>query len=394
MALGVLMVTASLVESNETSKEKQSNGVTKEAYEKVWEKLYGGKKDDVAQDIVALEKSESAIIGTCKSFNAKRSDICVSRLSAQGHTKWSILLGGKKVDEGRAITRAADGNLFILGMTKSLSKNYDKDIYVAKVTLDGKLLWEKAIGGKRDEQPGGIAGLDDGSVMIVGTTESFEARYRDMYIAKLSKDGKMVFARTVGGEKADEARDLTRLSDGNLALVGMREVKNKDEEFFVMKLDQKGKTIWTKTFGETNADALEAVTPTVDGGMVAVGKTRSYESQQSDLTVMKLSAGGKVLWHKIYGFKYYEYGNAVTSTNDGGVMITGGTNTLGKGSHSVYMLALNKNAELLWSHVYGDKKKDIGHGIARMSDGTVISVGVSNSFSRSKDFHMIKVKRK
>jgi outer membrane protein assembly factor BamB len=366
--------------------------VKKEAYKKVWEKIYGGKDDDIAHDIVALENGESAIVGSCKSFEAERTDICVSRMGVDGQMKWTILLGGKKEDEGKAITRSADGNLFVLGMTKSLSKNYDRDIYVAKITLEGKVLWEKAIGGDRDEAPGGIAGLDDGGVMIVGDTESFGKHYRDIYIAKLTKEGKTVFARTIGGAKTDEARDLTRLSDGNLALVGMREISKAYEEFFVMKFDQNGKSIWTKTFGEYDDDSLESVTATADGGLVAVGKTRSYQSEQTDLTAMKLSKEGKVLWHKIYGFKYYEYGNAVTLTADGGFMLAGGTSTLGKGSHSVYMLALDANGALLWSHVYGDESRDIAHGIARMSDGSVIAVGQTDSFSHSKSFYMIKMK--
>lgn len=392
--LGMLLLSSVGIQAIKIPQEKKDKVLKKEVFEKVWEKIYGGKDDDIAYDIVALEDGESAIVGTCKSFDAQRTDICVSRMSAEGKMKWTILLGGKKEDEGRAITRAADGNLFILGMTKSLSNNYDRDIYVAKISLLGKMLWQRAMGGDRDEQPGGIVGLDDGSVMIVGDTESFGKRYRDIYIAKLSKEGKTIFARTVGGEKRDEARDLTRLSDGNLALVGVRVMPKNYEEFFVMKLDQNGKQIWAKTFGDYDDDSLESVTPTADAGMVAVGKTRSYGSEQTDLTVMKLSKNGKILWHKVYGFKYYEYGNAVTSILDGGFMISGGTSTLGKGSHSVYILALDKDGTLIWSHVYGDEERDIAHGITGMSDGSIVSVGQSDSFSHSKGFHLIKIRAK
>ena len=131
-------------EANTIPQEKKAPIKKKEAYVKVWEKIYGGDDDDVAKGIIALEKGESAIVGTCKSYNAQRTDICVVRMNAKGEVVWRLLLGGTKEDEAKAITRAADGNLFILGMTKSLAKNYDRDIYVAKVTLDGKLLWEKA----------------------------------------------------------------------------------------------------------------------------------------------------------------------------------------------------------------------------------------------------------
>jgi outer membrane protein assembly factor BamB len=393
-ALGLMTLLSIGTQASVLLPEKKAEPEKKEAYKKVWEKIYGGDDDDIAYDIVALDNGESAMVGTCKSFGAERSDICVTRMDAEGEAKWRLMLGGAKEDEGRAITRSTDGNLYVLGMTKSMAENYDKDIYVAKVSMDGKLLWRKAMGGDRDEYPGGLVGTADGGVMLVGDTESFGKGYRDIYIAKLKKDGETAFARTIGGKKMDEARGVTRLKDGNFALVGMRDMGSKGyEEFFAMKFDEAGNSIWNKTFGEYDDDSLMSVAATEDGGMVAVGQTRSYGSEQIDLTVMKLSSNGKVLWHKVYGFKYNEYGNAITVTKDGRVIVSGGTSTLGKGSHSVYMLALeSKTGALLWSHVYGDDDRDIAHGIASLSDGSIISVGQSESYSRSKGFHMIKIK--
>ena len=366
-----------------------------EVYHAVWEKMYGGEENDIAYGIVALEEGESAMVGTCRSFNAQYTDICVTRLSADGEMKWRLLLGGAKQDEGKAIARAADGSLMVLGTTKSLAKNYDRDLYVAKVSLEGKLIWEKGIGGDRDEFAGGLAGTDDGGVLIVGDSTSFGNNYKDIYIVKLSSDGKVLSSRTIGGEKEDSAKALTRTKDGNMVMVGHREVQSSgNKDFFVMKLDQNGQKIWAKTYGGEYADTLSGVTASIDGGIVATGKTRSFGSEQTDLSVMKFDAGGKLIWHKIYGFKYYEYGNAVTSTLDGGFIIAGGTNTLGDGGHSVYILALDKSGKLIWSHVYGDREKDSAHSIARMSDGSVIVAGESDSYSRSSNFYMIKIKKK
>lgn len=84
----------------------------------------------------------------------------------------------------------------------------------------------------------------------------------------------------------------------------------------------------------------------------------------------------------------------MTGTVDGGFMIAGGTNTLGKGGHSAYVLVLDKNGKVIWSHVYGDGEKDIAHAISTMSDGTVMVAGESDSYSRSSNFYMIKVKKK
>ncbi len=364
----------------------------KEAYSAVWQKIYGGKEDDIAYGIVALENGESAIVGTCKSFGAQKSDICVTRMTADGEMRWRLWLGGKKKDEGKAIARTADGNIVVLGRSKSFTKAYAYDLYVAKISLDGKKIWEKTLGGDRDEYAGGIAGTDDGGVLLVGASESYGKGNKDIYIAKLDKNGKLVHAHTIGGEKEDVATALTRTRDGKMVLVGYREIEyTGDSDFLIMQLDQNGKRRWTKTFGGAHEDMLLGVTATVDNGIVAIGSTRSYGSSQTDLTVMKIDAKGKTIWHKIYGFKYYEYGNAVATTRDGGFMLAGGTNTLGKGNHSVYVLALDRSGELIWSHVYGDERKDVAHGVARMSDGSMIVVGETNSFRREKNFYLIKL---
>ena len=364
------------------------------AFETIWQKIYGGKNDDVAYGAVMLEDGEIAIVGECKSYNAERSNICVTRINKEGQTVWRKLLGGKKSDKGIAISRAKDGNLLILGQSKSFNHRGDQDLYVAKLSLQGKLLWEKSFGGDRDEYAGGIAGTNSGGVLIVGDTESFSKKgYKDIYIVLLDKDGKELSIKTIGGKLNDEANSLTRTADGNFMMVGAREIKRSgDADFFLMKLNQNGKKIWARTLGGNENDTLMAVAPTPNGGIVATGKTRSYNSKQTDLAVMNFDKHGKLIWFKIYGFKYYDEGNAITMTKNGGYIIAGKTNSMGKGDFDNYILALDGKGKLIWSNIYGDKNRDIAHGVTRTSDGNIIVVGESDSYSHSKNFFMIKLK--
>ena len=379
----------SVVEAKESAKKKAPK---KEVYQAVWEKTYGGDDGDIVNGIVALENAEYALVGTCKSFDAQGTDMCVVRMNAKGEIKWHILLGGKKKDVAKAIIRAEDGSLIVLGTSKSFAKRYDRDIYVAKVSLEGKLIWEQNLGGKRDEYAGGIAATDDGGFLVVGDSNSYGNGYKDVYIAKLDQNGKEISSQVIGGEKEDSAQALTRTSDGAMMLVGYRELdRSGNTDFFVMKLDQNGNKIWAKTYGEEQADRLNGVTASADGGIVATGSTRSYKSAQTDMSVMKLDTEGNIVWHKIYGFKYYEYGNAVASIGAGGVMVAGGTSTLGKGDHSAYMIALDKSGKLIWSHVYGDRNKDRMNAIARMDDGSMVAAGGSDSYSRATKFYMLKL---
>lgn len=358
-----------------------------------WQKVYGGTDDDIANDVLMLEDGELAVVGTCKSFNAERSDICVTRLNKEGETKWRKLLGGKKTDNGIAISRASDGNLLILGEGKSFEHG-GQDLYVAKLSLDGKVIWEKSFGGDRDEYAGGISGTNDGGVLVIGDSESFSKKgYKDIYIVRLDKNGKMLTTKTIGGKLNDEANALTRTTDGNFMMAGSREIKNSgDADFFLMKLNQNGEKIWARTLGEKYNDVLHAIAPTLDGGIVATGKTRSYNSAQTDLPIMHFDKNGKLIWFKIYGFGYYDEGNALTMTKNGNYMVAGMTNSMGQGNFDNYVLVLDEKGKLLWSNTYGGTNKDIAHGITRTSDGSVVIVGESDSYSRSKKFFMIRLK--
>jgi len=208
-----------------------------------------------------------------------------------------------------------------------------------------------------------------------------------------AKDGNEISIKTIGGKLNDEANALTRTADGNFVVVGSREVHHSgDADFFIMKLNQDGKRIWAKTLGQKENDVLLAVTPTPNGGIVTTGKTRSYNSEQTDLAVMNFNKNGKLIWFKIYGFKYYDEGTAISMTKDGGYVVAGKTNSMGKGDFDAYILALSSKGELRWSKLYGKENRDIAHGITRTSDGKVIIVGESDSYSRSKNFYMIKLK--
>ena len=94
---------------------KKETKLNKNAYIAEWQTIYGGDEDDIAYGIVALEKGDAAIVGTCKSFDAKRTDICVTRMTPKGEMKWRLWIGGKKKEQGKAISRAADGSILVLG---------------------------------------------------------------------------------------------------------------------------------------------------------------------------------------------------------------------------------------------------------------------------------------
>ena len=388
--IGLLFIAATMLLNGANVKQKSK----KPEFVKVWQEIYGGEDTDRAVGVVALEKGDVAVVGTCKSFGAQQSNICVTRVNSRGKTIWRKMLGGKKMDAASGISRSADGNLLVVGTTRSFTKNGNREFYVAKVSLDGKGIWQNTFGRERDEFGRAIVGTDDGGALVAGESESFGNGYKDIFIVRIDKNGNMVSEIKMGGEKEDLVRAMTRTREGDVVMVGSRELDRVgDSDFFVLKMDQNGKKIWARTYGGEYEDILNAVTPTLDGGIVAAGTTRSWGSKQTDLTILKFSKNGKLIWHKIYGYKRYDFANAVTMTRDGDFVVAGGTDSMGEGVYDIYILALDRKGELFWSGLYGDVNTDIAHGVTRTSDGSIVVVGESDSYSNSKDFYLLKLKK-
>ena len=70
-----------LTVQGQAAEAKKETKLNKNAYVAEWQTIYGGDEDDIAYGVVALEKGDAAIVGTCKSFDAKRTDICVTRMT-------------------------------------------------------------------------------------------------------------------------------------------------------------------------------------------------------------------------------------------------------------------------------------------------------------------------
>ena len=125
-------------------------------------------------------------------------------------------------------------------------------------------------------------------------------------------------------------------------------------------VDGLGQNTWVKTFGGSQYDSGFSVTSTTDGGYVLTGGTGSNDGDfngmnkgESDIFVIKLNSSGDIVWKKTYGGSDWEEGSSITSTTDGGYVLTGGTSSnngdfsgMYKGGRDIFVMKLDKNGNL------------------------------------------------
>jgi hypothetical protein len=103
-------------------------------------------------------------------------------------------------------------------------------------------------------------------------------------------------------------------------------------------------TLWTKTFGADSSDEGHSIQQTLDEGYVIVGNTNSFGAGNRDFYVIRIDSLGDTLWTKTLGGLNDDWGFFGQQTSEQGYIVTGGTQSFGAGSQDVYLVKLRTDA--------------------------------------------------
>ncbi len=141
-------------------------------------------------------------------------DIFLAKFTNSGKLLWVKSAGGLLSDNGEAIAVDQSGNVFISGCFKGtanfggtqITALEGQDIFTAKYTASGDLLWVKSNGSIYDDYLGGIAINNMGECVITGTitgTAYFGIK-SIMLIRKLHQKKKIVILAGINKNNSDE----------------------------------------------------------------------------------------------------------------------------------------------------------------------------------------------
>jgi len=205
-----------------------------------WTKTIGGPGDEIGFSLIQTSDGGYAIAGSTFSFGAGDEDVYVVKLDANGNLQWTKTIGGPKREWGSSLTQTADGGYAIAGTTTSFGAG-GEDVYVVKLDASGNLQWTKTIGGKKEDAGISLIQTSDGGYAIAGYTKSFGAGGEDVYVVKLDASGNLQWTKTIGGENDDRGFSIIQTSDDGYAIAGSTtSFGARGRDVYVIKLDSNG----------------------------------------------------------------------------------------------------------------------------------------------------------
>ncbi|GAA0192048.1 hypothetical protein GCM10009122_54780 [Fulvivirga kasyanovii] len=211
----------------------------------VWSQTYGiGDDANISKTIITDENNNVTWSGT--TTRNGENDIRIITTPANSKNTFfdeTIGLNNGKNELGFDIRRTPFGYA-IIGSTNNTAAG-DQDILLTRVNTNGKLLGSVTFGGSKNDTGEAITVTEDGSLLILGSTDSFGRGERDFYLIKTDMFGNPVWTenegvdgKIFGSVNMDTGSTLLETSTGHILVLGTTEFGDVDTMVLIKTDDQ------------------------------------------------------------------------------------------------------------------------------------------------------------
>jgi|GEM_PF-828199 len=405
---------------------------------------YGVVIDNTGNLVVTGHYYGTATFDTVTRTSSGNLDAFTAKYDTAGHIQW--FKDGKDVAQSssRGIAYDNHGNTVVIGYygsssgptitfdDKILTTAGQRDIFLVKYNAEGVVQWAKSAGGTSTGEEGKDVACDaDGNIYVTGmfadtatfgTFTLYGNGSNDIFVAKYSPQGDVVWAKNAGGPKADVGYSIALDQSGNIFVGGYIDslgtfgnttvYTDSMTDAFVAKYDNNGTLLWVMTAGGKESDNCSRVIADAEGNCLAFGNFRSTFDTPAmfgtfpltttalgydDLFFMKISPTSQVLWVKQAGGDDNERITNVALNAEGNILTTGyykrylkigGDSLVSIGNEDIFLSQLgsnsvpveltsfsvtqeNGNARLSWTTA--TEKNNSGFEIQKSTDKTIFT---------------------
>ena len=413
-----------------------------------WSTYYGGSDIDYVVGMVSSTSGDVVITGVTRSLdfpvtsgafqtaNAGDTDLFIAKFNSLGQRQWCTYYGGSSSDEGRGIMIDPQGNIIVVGVTKSFNFpvspgaqqiNYagNYDAFILKFNSAGQRVWSTFLGGSGEDRCMTVAADNSGNVLISGYTNSsnfpvgpaafqpYNAGDYDAFIAKVNSNGQRMWSTYYGGSYADAADGITIGNSGTLVFTGytlstgfpvtpggFQTFNAGCTDAFFVSFDTAGNRLWATYYGGTDYDyGYGGVSFDNNNNLFACGWTKSVNFPVTnnafqlsnaggyDAYLIKFDSYGNRIWASYYGGSNDDKGEGVISDNSGNIFFTGFTNsinlpiisgalqTTNAGGNDAFIVKFDGSGQRISATYYGGTSEDLCHVISTGCQGGIIVGG-------------------
>ncbi len=311
--------------------------------------------------------------GSLCSNNLGQSDGFIIKYDSTGNEIWKKQFGTSDKDRIWELEKDARSNLYAVGNTNGAvnGKRFgDQDMIVYKFNKDGDLLKSVILGTDSTDYLSRIYIDENMNIYIAGNTKgklgSNSYGNWDYFIMKLDSNFNEKFTYQFGTDKRDYCRDFKIDKNGNIFICGytMGNTGRKNlglTDAFVAKYSKQGKLLKIWQFGTDQYDDANCLSIDKNENIylagTTFGKVASENKGKEDVFLMKLDKDWNIIWENQYGtVSWDEAWSLQLIKSDTGLLISGSSNP------DAYLRLYDTNGNLEWNEVFAARGIKAGTG--------------------------------
>lgn len=329
---------------------------------------------DVAQ--CAAEWPDSSFLIGGESGTSTNRDARLARLHYDGSTIWSAAYGGPERETCNAVLALNNGFL-VAGETAS-SGSGQTDFWIMRGDMNGDTVWTRTFGQYRNERCYAMCAVDSG-FLLAGTTTSNSAGSSQFWLVKISENGDSLWSRTYGGAGTDECYSMQLTWDGIFLAGSTTSWGAGSVDAWLLKTDRNGDSLWSRTYGGANTDVCKTILSPVTGGFALCGYTTSFGAGSYDFWIVRIDDNGDSLWSRTFGGANIDMCYAACTDAMGNIALAGESPRT-NGAQNFRITLVNQWGDSVASQKFGGANDDICYSIIAASSRTFLMSGKTYSY--------------
>ncbi len=272
------------------------------------------------------------------------------------------------------------GNVKIVTNTKATNytKNQTRNALTIKYDSLGEFKWQKT---ENNKIAIGIATDSEGNSYVSGC--AFTGFDYNFWLIKYDPRGETIWSRTLDFSIIDIGYRCAVDREGNVVIAGYSSDMS-TANCFVFKFAPNGDTIWTRRFDLNLEDIGIGVATDLENNVIVAGVTG--EQPNYDYLILKYDSAGNLIWSRTYHQATDNEALGVACDMNNNIFVTGISGE--SFSYDYLTIKYDASGNILWAATYDNGADDEGSDVTCDANGNPIVTGASQGFGY--DFLTIK----
>jgi Secretion system C-terminal sorting domain len=323
------------------------NGITE------WTQTYGGLYEERGQSIQHTSDGGYIILGSTSTYGAGSSDLWLVKIDNLGNEEWTQTFGGSSYDWGYYVEQTSDNGYIIVGSIDP-DVYWVFDVFLIKTDSEGNTEWSKTFDNGAHDTGHCVKQTSDGGYILTGYTYLESS---DLWLIKTDENGDIEWDNTYGDTELPEQGYSVIQSGDEYIVTGFAKPEYEtsiEYDVWILKTDIDGNEIWSKTYGGTEDDRSYDIKSTLDNNYIIAGFTNSCSEVAPPnyyMWLLKIDNEGDTLWTKTIGdetFNRSRRARSVIQISDGSYVVAGDRYAgLDDGEYNFYLVKLNSEGGVI-----------------------------------------------